>query len=335
MSSTYDENEIYVRSTNVNRTIKSAQSQLMGFYPPGTGPKFKKNFRTKEAIPPFKNANFDVDELMRNVLPERIQPIPIHIESYDVLLHGEDYCPAIQRLAKEQKKSENYKSFNEEFKDFFNIVAKIVNDSDASNLNINKVAKYASDLYCDMAEQNPLPEGLSEDVWKAMAFFKELETQYIDVGHEMQRKLLATHFFNLISLYVNKKIENDPNFKLKYIMLSAHDSTLSPFMAALNLTSWQCVYQRFKNGSLDEFDNCVQGHPLFASQIIIELHSRKKKGEKKFYVKILYNGEKMNLCQKKNHQCDWNEFNARLTNYVVLNWDEECAKEEHKNFLAK
>ena len=323
-----------MRSTDVNRTIQSVQSQLTGFYPPGTGPKFKKTFRTEEAIPPFKNGDFDVDELGKDVLPGEIQPIPIHIEGNDVLLHGEDFCPAIEKLAKQQKESELYERFNDEFRDFFNVVARVVNDSDVSKLKITKVAKYASDLYCDRAEQNPLPEGLSDDVWKTMTFLKELETQYVDVGHEMQRRLLATHFFNLISLNLNKKIQNDPNFKLKYIMLSAHDSTLSPFMAALNLTSWQCVYQRFKNASLDAFDNCVQGHPLFASQIIIELHSKEKKGEKQFHVKLLYNGEKMNLCQKKSHKCEWKEFDARLKSYVVDNWEETCAGEENRSFLA-
>lgn len=30
--------QIYVRSTPVNRTIMSAHSQLLGLYPPGSGP---------------------------------------------------------------------------------------------------------------------------------------------------------------------------------------------------------------------------------------------------------------------------------------------------------
>mmetsp|Transcript_34044 Transcript_34044/g.42010 ORF Transcript_34044/g.42010 Transcript_34044/m.42010 type:complete len:96 (+) Transcript_34044:255-542(+) len=33
----YDENEFYIQSTNVNRTIQSGYSELMGLYPPGKG----------------------------------------------------------------------------------------------------------------------------------------------------------------------------------------------------------------------------------------------------------------------------------------------------------
>lgn len=35
LSEEYDASEIYVQSTNVNRTMQSGYSELMGLYPPG------------------------------------------------------------------------------------------------------------------------------------------------------------------------------------------------------------------------------------------------------------------------------------------------------------
>lgn len=39
LSSSYKRDEVYVRSTDKDRTLQSAQSLLYGLYPPPTGPK--------------------------------------------------------------------------------------------------------------------------------------------------------------------------------------------------------------------------------------------------------------------------------------------------------
>ena len=37
LSKEYDPSEVYIQSTNVNRTMQSGYSELMGLYPPGQG----------------------------------------------------------------------------------------------------------------------------------------------------------------------------------------------------------------------------------------------------------------------------------------------------------
>lgn len=59
LSPTYVKGQIEVYSTDVNRTISSALSQLYGIYPPGNGPKLQYVPR-KYHLPPFTNQT-DID----------------------------------------------------------------------------------------------------------------------------------------------------------------------------------------------------------------------------------------------------------------------------------
>jgi acid phosphatase len=60
---TYNASELYVRSTDVNRTIMSAESQMMGLFP--IGPNIASNMQYK-AVPPFGSVNFNT------TIPKRI-----------------------------------------------------------------------------------------------------------------------------------------------------------------------------------------------------------------------------------------------------------------------
>ena len=48
LSTNYSRDEVLVRSTDYDRTMQSAQSQLMGLFPPSTGPS---NMSGSEALP--------------------------------------------------------------------------------------------------------------------------------------------------------------------------------------------------------------------------------------------------------------------------------------------
>ena len=56
LSPNFNATELYVYSTNVNRTIMSAQSQLYGLYPLGSGPKLPDNINISVVVPPFNNS---------------------------------------------------------------------------------------------------------------------------------------------------------------------------------------------------------------------------------------------------------------------------------------
>lgn len=327
LSEKFNHSEMYVRSTDVNRTIMSVQSHLLGLYPLGAGPKFPSDYPLERAVPPYV-AHYDVADLGYSVLPDKYQPIAVHIveSSKDFLLAPGGACPNYDEIREIQKKSQFFADLNEKFSSILNEAKEIFNSSE--NLTLSSLGTITVDVQCDILQNNPLPEALTERLLKNMTFLKGLDVQYVDVGTDEERKLLGTPFFRGVQQYFQSKIEGKE--PLKYVVFSAHDTTLQPFMAILNLTSWNCL--------LDEIDgkeikgNCVPGYPIFASQIIIELHSEENKTLKNYYVKVIYNGVEMKLCESDETYCSFEEFNQRLDDYLLDNDDFEdaCGSEINK-----
>ena len=74
LSPEYDPSEFYIQSTNVNRTITSAYSELMGLYPPGQGARLTPmmvDAVSTVAKPPFavRDADKINKKLGQNALP--------------------------------------------------------------------------------------------------------------------------------------------------------------------------------------------------------------------------------------------------------------------------
>ena len=329
LSPQFNHTELYVRSTDVNRTIMSVSSHLLGLYPLGAGARFPDDYPLKLAVPPYK-ADYDIQDLGFNVLPEKYQPIPVHIveKSKDALLTPDDVCPSHEEMKKAQKSSDLYQTFQEKFKPVFDEVQQVFNLSNA--LKTSSLATITSDMFCTIMQNNPVPKNLTKKLLDDMTFLKGLEVQFVDVGTNEERKLLSTPFLKTIQQYFQAKIQH--NYPLKYSIFSAHDTTLQPYMASLNLTNWECLLDQYEAKNDSKKGNCIAGYPIFASQLIVELHSNQTKIGKEYFVKVIYNGVEMKLCETEETECLFDEFNQRLNNYVLSDEDFEtsCGAETKK-----
>ena len=72
----YNESEVQVYSTDRNRTLTSALSQLFGMYPLGKGPTLP-NVDKRYHLPPYSSSN---DSSESFALPKGHQPITITID---------------------------------------------------------------------------------------------------------------------------------------------------------------------------------------------------------------------------------------------------------------
>lgn len=83
----------------------------------------------------------------------------------------------------------------------------------------------------------------------------------------------------------------------QWIIYSAHDTTVSNMLAAMNMTNVECIYEAFLKNLTENTDTCISKYPLFTANIIFELYEEDDKSKS---IKIRYNGE-----YRKIPFCDW------------------------------
>ena len=107
LSEEYDPNQIYIQSTNVNRTMQSGYSELMGLYPPGSGDQLTQaqiKALSDVSAPPFKirSANQINEQLNADALPGRPVAVPISVYNNNNIQDdvSTDGCPYINMVEK-------------------------------------------------------------------------------------------------------------------------------------------------------------------------------------------------------------------------------------------
>ena len=202
LSKDYSEDEIYVRSSDEDRTLMSAQVVLAGLYPPGLDRRW----------------NEDLDW----------QPISVHTVplEYDHLLATRQNCPRITQLESDLSESSYMKDVvYKANKDLFEYI------SDHTGLNITSVDKLASvydTLLVETIHNKTLPEW-TLSVFPGGKFDQLQKLSFIhDTFNDELKKLKAGTFINeLVAHYSNFDLNtvNQMHTK-KMFMYSAHDISI-------------------------------------------------------------------------------------------------------------
>lgn len=227
----YDAKTLYVRSTNYDRTLMSAQSLLLGLYPLGTGP-----YLSGEPA-----------------LPEGFQPIPIHIprsEKHDPLLIDTD-TPKFNELLQTYVYTQAPWKAKEEA-----LRGKYKRWSELTGFEINalyRLQPLADILYIHNLYGLPLPAGLS----------KEEADEIIETGKWCftmkfkPKKIGQTVATDLLAMIIDflEKAEHQ-NTSLKYVLLMGHDTSILGLLSVMQVPLEQAPgYASWVNFSLFEKEN--------------------------------------------------------------------------------
>ncbi len=92
---------------------------------------------------------------------------------------------------------------------------------------------------------------------------------YIRYFHnEQQLRAVSTGIFNGTINHIKRVSAQKEG--VQWAVYSAHDTTIQSILARIGLTSVQCIYQNYLNGTYKDNENeyCIVQYPGYASQII-------------------------------------------------------------------
>jgi len=210
LSSNYSEQEIVVRSTDVDRTLMSALSNLAGLYPPEGYWQWNTNLAW--------------------------QPIPVHTvpQEEDSLLSSHAVCPRFTQLHKEVLEESNFmKNIYKENRELFEYISK------NSGENITDI------VHLDYVFDTLLIEsiyGMELPDWTKKVYpggkFKELRDLSFTVdtfNHEMKRLKGGPFVKEMVEHFDSVATHTMEPSNRKMFMYSAHDTTVAPVLHTLGV----------------------------------------------------------------------------------------------------
>ncbi|CAK83637.1 unnamed protein product (macronuclear) [Paramecium tetraurelia] len=322
LSDTYDASQILVYSTDVNRTIMSAMSNLQGMYS-NNGPKVP-NVKDSYLIPPNPGAETPTD-IGQSAIQHDIQILPIHMREaitddrlLSILICPKGYEMFVQNMQTNLTISVMIKAQSTllQFCNEMNI--------DPLEFNIFTLTEYMDTFYSCIYNDYPMPPNLTKETYLKVdsLYALTIALQLYQTKHQVD--VFSSPFFeSLLSYFDTALTQQETDKSQKYIIYSAHDINVQLIASALNFTSAECMAQVYLGQEVSN-KNCIYTYPGFASNIIWELWEEEQTHD--HYIKVLYNGTEMNICNTDSKKCSYKIFKQLIENQR-RDFEKECSVE--------
>ena len=254
LSEQYNPQEIYIRSTDVNRTIESIESLLQGLYPKGTGPCFSQKIENdySRIFPPNKKYYNEFEEIIKSynltdgsALPFKMSIEPIHLfykPKHEFQLYDTNLCIGHKQKYLEQQNSQRIKDLADDLnKKFDRLFFELEGTNNETFLyDYWTIYKYMDGFVCDDTDSrkfeylfknydfNLTKLDLLRNISKQYLW---LDYSYVNYPEGYNNISIVANSYTMHSIinWMEKSIEgfkhNNSNY-LKYVIYSAHDASI-------------------------------------------------------------------------------------------------------------
>lgn len=341
LSLKYNPNELFIISTDVNRTIMSAMANLQGIFNNFSTPNLSYNQIEKSKMNIFNSTyktriDEKISKLENSSIQNGISIIPIHLFSKYGLqfkLNDADYCPGIQKYKDEAKNQEQVRKILNDFYKYTNdtygeAIFKFMNISWEKNPNYifeDSNLYYICDAYiADYFAGRDMPHIIMSGLKMKEFYYHALnhsviDTYYVNYGLPPTNASYITvspmfrTIFNYMDrrIYINEHSElNDLNTSSpKYVIYSGHDSTVGAVDVFMN-AEYKIPYE----------------NPEYTTSLFFELWEI----DNKYYIKYL-----VNLKEKAFYEYDYFKQNTMDRLFEQNEVEEICLGERNDKTIKK
>jgi len=208
LNTSYLHKEVYCKSSDSERCLMSAESQMAGLYPPSGWQIWNKNILW--------------------------QPVPVHTVpgKKDPYLRPWDYdCPRLKELIQQKMQSKEYIDVTEKNKGLFEFLEK---NTGLKSIAIESIWVVYDTLFVEKSHNLTMPKWLNATIWNQMERVALFDFKYRFTGNDEFSRLSGGSLIGLIrSGMINMSKNKKDAFKLN--VYSAHDTTVLALLGSLGL----------------------------------------------------------------------------------------------------
>jgi len=301
--------QVYARSTSRCRTLQSAHSFFMGFFPPGTGP------------------NLPLGEGGGPALPINIQPVPVHSYSRynDSLLYAYKNCPKLKKLIKQTRESDEWRRIEKENAPLLDQLSAIFGEQ----IKLKHMTSIKTLINAERIHGKPQLPGVTKQMMSKIKTLGAWVIKQKFATHEMGRlgagflpaeirnrmkNMIIDHYeldyhdksqteISPKDVLTPKSIQRKQRYKeAPFVLFSAHDGTLLALLSALRAHDYKV--------------------PYFSSHLVFELYAGKSERDEPT-VKIFYDDEPLSI-HGCGHTCSYNQFSRVIDESYEPDWEQVC-----------
>uniref|UniRef100_A0A5F8HBA0 Lysosomal acid phosphatase n=1 Tax=Monodelphis domestica TaxID=13616 RepID=A0A5F8HBA0_MONDO len=209
LNASYHREEVFVRSTDFDRTLMSAEANLAGLFPVEGAQSFNPNITW--------------------------QPIPVHTvpEAQDKLLKFPmGPCPRFEQLQNKTRQTPEYQNETLRNAQFLEMVA---NETGVTDLSLETAWNVYDTLFCEQTHGLPLPSWASPQTMQHLRQLKDLSFRFLFGMYQPTEKARLQGGVLLAQIRKNLTWAASASQHSKLLVYSAHDTTLVALQMALGI----------------------------------------------------------------------------------------------------